>query len=372
MGVFQNTVEAFAPAWFQRTWMRILLRAVASAYDEMAQRVYDGMRAAIPYSAQGAAPRILDAIHGGGGIVWLVLDTSAPLTNVQEIWIYSAETTGGLVLDGTWKIRVVSPTEIELQGSSFVGAYVGGAILSYVGLRQCDVDVLGRHGGDRGIRLYSSEPELSKRYRLSRWRQLKKRRGSHLGELENLQPFWLSTLAATLPTMRIVFQDGYHLGPAAIWYTIDSLGRLTIHTETTSNWDYDGQTTKRARFWLIIYLPPGYSSAIEYDDGASVYDGGAIYDGITTLAIADIVAAVKEAKAAHSRLAAVIVTTLQPGDTVPGVAGVHRPFDPTDTAQTSADGWTTLPVGNWGNLVDPVTGLPTRPPWASWVYEDNP
>ena len=258
----------------------------------------------------------------------------------------------------------------SIDGLRSAVPYAAGARLADGRLIQCDPDVLAWHARDRGISIYSSEPDLSKRYRLSRWRQLKKRFGSHLGELENLQPFWLATQASVLPTVRIVHQDGVG-SPSCTWRTLSPTGTVTQNRRITSNWDYDGESFKWSRFWVILHLPPGYSSVIVYDDGTSVYDGGAIYDGVTALAIADIVANINEAKAAHSRLAAVIATTLQPSDVIPGVAGTHHPFDPLDTAQTSAEGWTTLPTGNWASIIDPATGLPTRPPWASWLYEDQ-
>ena len=246
--------------------------------------------------------------------------------------------------------------------------YAAGARAANGELLECDADTLGFHANDRGIRIYSSEPILSRRYRLSRWRQLKKRRGTHLGELDNLQPFWLAEETSQLPTMRIVHQDNEG-SPSSVWYTLTSAGVVEVHREITSNWNYGGLASKKSRFWLIIYLPPGYSSAVTYDDGSTVYDGGAIYDGVTTLAIRDMVDAVKEAKSAHSRLAAIISTTLQPTDDIPGFPG-RKPFDPKDTSIDLGDGTTSLPVGNWLYPVDPLTNLPTRPQWASWLYED--
>ena len=257
-----------------------------------------------------------------------------------------------------------------LDGLRDGNPYAAGAKLADGRLIECDADVLARHARDRGISIYSSEPELSKRYRLSRWRQLKKRRGSHLGELENLQPFWLATQSSTLPTVRIVHQDNEGT-PSAVWYTLSPAGAVTVKRRTTSNWNYDGDAAKWSRFWAILHLPPGYSSMVVYDDGVTVYDGGAVYDGVTALAIRDMVANLKEAKAAHSRLAGIIATTLQPTDPIPDCVGTHYPFDPTDTAQLLSNGATSLPVGNWGGLVDPYTNEPTRPAWASWLYEDK-
>lgn len=295
MGVFTDTIYKFCPPWFLGPEMGKLLAGFAGTLDDMAERSFEGRRAAIPYAG------------------------------------------GSKTDDGV--------------------------------LRECDEEVLDWHARDRGIRLYSTEPLLSKRVRLSRWRQLKKRRGSHLGELTNLQPFWLATPASVLPTMRIVHQDRSGT-PTSTWHTIDPLGAYSVVKSVPSNWNYDGQADKRTRFWLIVHLPPGYSTGIVYD-GPNRWDDGSIYDGVTALAIRDLIDGVGESKAAHSLLGGIIATTLQPTDVIPGVAGTHYPFDPSDTAQTSAEGWTTLPIGNWGSMIDPDTGLPTRPPWASWLYDPS-
>ena len=255
------------------------------------------------------------------------------------------------------------------DGLRSANPYAAGARTSTGTLLQCDADVLPWHAADRGIRLYDSEPELSKRVRLGQWRQLKKRRGSHQGELRNLQPFWLAEATSILPTMRIVHQSNEGT-PTATWHTLSSEGVYSVHRASPSNWNYDGQASKWARFWLIIYLPSSlaYGEPVYYDAGEA-FDGGSIYDGLTSAVIADIVAAVKEAKAAHSRLSGIITTTLAATDPIPGE--VVRPFEPTTTAITLSDGSTSLPVGNWGVAVDPVTNLPTRPSWASWIYEDT-
>lgn len=361
-------VEQYAPPWWRSPYMRTWLRSFGGVLDDMADRVYDGRRAAIPYSAQIKAPLVTAAANSGAGLVRLTLDNAIPIAQagVTELRIYGSETSGGLVLDGTWPINFVDVTHVDLVGSTWLGSYSGGAVIAFRGLHESDADALEYHARDRGIRLYSSEPLLSKRYRLSRWRQLRKDRGSHFGELENLQPFWLSTATSTLPWMRIVFQNNEGT-PKSYWYTLSPTGVRAIHCASPSNWAFDAQPNKRARFWLIVHLPPG-SAAAYYDDG-SLYDAGRIYDGVTSLLVQDIVDAVLEAKAAHSRLSGVIVTPLQPTDSIPGHTS-RLVFDPTDTALTDAAGWTSLPVDNWGTIIDPVTHLATRPPWASFVYED--
>lgn len=371
MSVFRETISQFAPPWWAERWGRALLDAAGSAFDTMAQRALDGRRNGIPWAGPGqkVQPRIVSAADNGSGLIRLTLDTTAALRDVPEVWIYSSATTGGLVLDGTWRISVVDGTRIDLRESTFTGAYVNSAVMSFVGLKECDEEVLPWHARDRGIRLYDTEPLLSKRYRLAHWRQLWKRRGLHLGELENLQPFWRSTMTSLLPTMHIVHQSNEGT-PTATWHTLHPDGSYSVHRANPSNFDYNGQPSKKSRFFLLIHWPEDYASILTYDDGVSVYDGGGIYDGVGPALITDIVDAVREAKAAHSRLAAVIATPLQPDDLIPGLLGEYHPFDPADTAQTAAEGWTSLPVGNWGTTIDPDTLLATRPPWASWLYED--
>lgn len=250
----------------------------------------------------------------------------------------------------------------------------------------CDVSALPHIAADRDILLYDTEPTFSQRYRLSKYLQLHRYRSTHFGEMSNIQPFFLGTDGLGLiPTIKVVHQSGGG-SPVATWHTLSpydasgeylgvspfppgSSGTYTVTTASPSNWNYDGQTSKWSRWWCIIHLPPGYAHEITYDSGA-VYDAGAVYDGISALAVADIVAGLKEAKGGHSRLAGVIVTSLQPTDSIPGFPGAH-PFDPTSSSTTNADGSTNLPVGNWGSVIGP-DNKPTRPSWASWIYEDNP
>lgn len=217
---------------------------------------------------------------------------------------------------------------------------------------QCDASALPVRSRDRGIRIYDTEPEASKRLRLSQWWQLRALFGTHIGEMRNLRPFFLPST----PRMRIVHQDG--AGASATWWTLEEDNRVSKVTRTPSNFDYDGSTAEWSRDYVVIYTD--HLSLIDpsiYDNGES-YDSGILYDGGPTAAqIRDIVSAIKEAQGPHYSLGAVIMT---PDPTS---------FDPLSTATTDPDGWTSLPVGNWGMGIDPDTGLITRPPFASWIYE---
>jgi hypothetical protein len=251
-----------------------------------------------------------------------------------------------------------------------------------VGMRRgyplrCTPDAFADLSKDRKIRLYPNESDQSKRFRLAHWRQIRRTRGCHYGEMINIQPFFLGPGGATvqpngdqyLPTIRIVHQSGDPGGgPIATWHQLDPFGGYTWTRPGASNWNWDGQTAKWSRWGAIIFLPSNFTGADVYD-GGDVYDAGATYDGVSSALVSDLVQGLIEAKAAHSRLSWVIATTLQPGSSIPGFPGRH-PFDPNDVAITLPDGSTTLPVGNWGNLVNNLN-QPTRPPWASFLYWDN-
>lgn len=215
---------------------------------------------------------------------------------------------------------------------------------------RCDPSAFPTLSVDRGIRLYPSEPEASKRIRLSTWLQFHRTRGTHIGELLHSQPYFLPDR----PVMRIVHQDG--AGASATWWSIAADGSLSEHKAVPSNWNYDGQTAKFSRFWVILYVPASIFNLAHYDDGG-VYDGGEVYDGMLTQVAQDLVNLILESKAAHSRLAGYILAT-DPAS-----------FDPTATAVTSPDGSTSLPIGNWGQPFSSPALTPTRPSTAFWIYE---
>lgn len=207
---------------------------------------------------------------------------------------------------------------------------------------------------DRGIRLYPTEPEESKRYRLSRWWQLRRQFGTHQGEMRNVQPMFLPNK----PVMRIVHQSNSPTQPVSTWHTLDADGVYSVHRANPSNWNWDGQGVQWSRFWLIVYTDQlGLAAQPEWDEG-QLWDGGSIWDGLLTSAqIADIVAGVKDAKGAHSKLWGVI---LAPDPTS---------FDPTASVVTDVAGWSNLPNGKWGYPIDNDTGLPSRLPGAVFAYD---
>ncbi len=206
---------------------------------------------------------------------------------------------------------------------------------------------------DRRIRLYPTEPIDSQRSRLAQWKSLHRRRGTHRGELQNLATYF----SPAKPLMRVVHQDG--AGGRATWHSLSEDGAYAIAKRTPTNWDFDGVTAKWSRWWCIIYRDPlmNWLDASTYDDG-TIYGDGTLWDGgPSTDQIGDIVEALKEAQGAHSMLWGVII------------ANNSASFDPESVSVTDSDGWTSLPVGNWGSTIDNTTGLPTRRPDATFIYD---
>ena len=215
----------------------------------------------------------------------------------------------------------------------------------------CAPEVLPYHASDRGLRLYGQEPLASKRARLAQWRQLHRRRGTHRGALEHVQPYFLP---AALPRVRIVHQSG---SGVATWHGVDAARSYSMLR--AFNWNYDGQITKWSRYWAIVYPgEAGYAASHVYGDGHT-YGDGSVYGGLTATQIADLTSIFLDWKAAHSRLAAIVV------------AWDSASFDPSKSPAQDATGWWSLPNGKWGSTIDPVTHLGTRPPTAQWIYEDQ-
>lgn len=217
----------------------------------------------------------------------------------------------------------------------------------------CQEDALPYHARDRGIELYPREPTASKRYRLSRWWQLHARQGTSLGMMANLQPYFLP---GTLPKIRVVYQDGG--GFSSTWWTMNPDGTVEHYRSAPSNWSWDG-TSAWYRSWIIIYTTGTVLDTMcaRYDDGTVYDDGATVYDGISAQVLPDIVRLVKSSKSAHEQVWGVIL------------AHDENSFDPTSTPSSNPDGTTTLPSGNWLEVIDPATQLPTRLSSATFLYD---
>jgi hypothetical protein len=269
-------------------------------------------------------------------------------------------------------------TFLEATGLTLDGAADG----MLVGMRRsqpyrCTVDAFPDLSKDRKIRLYPNESEASKRYRLAHWRQIRRTRGCHYGEMVNVQPFFLGPNGATvdsngvsyLPWIRIYHQSGNPGGGAkTTCHTLDPTGVYTWQRAAFA-WNWSGPTAQWSRFWMVIYLPANFPTNGALWDGSAVWDGSALWDGVPAVLLANIVAGVLEAKAAHSHFGGLIVTSLQPTADIPSHAGVH-PFDPTRASWPSnADGSSNIPFGNWTYPVwtsGANFGLNSRPSWATF------
>jgi hypothetical protein len=231
-------------------------------------------------------------------------------------------------------------------------------------LMQCEPDVLPWHARDREIPIFPSEPIASQRVILSQWLQLHARRATHRGELQRVQPYFLGADGlGVLPRIRIVHQDGD--GDGAMWHTVSGsydpggAGIYSVHRQEPSNWVFDASVEKWSRWWGILYTTgiPLLTSGVTYWDDGHIWDGGQVWDGVQSPIVRDIVSMFLSWHSAHSQCAGVIL------------ASDPLSFDPTATAIAFPDGTTSLPVGNWGFLVDPVTNLPTRLQTATWIYD---
>jgi hypothetical protein len=217
----------------------------------------------------------------------------------------------------------------------------------------CEVDALPLISKDRGIRLYETEPEPSKRDRLADWHELRRTFGTHRGELLNLRPYFFG---GKIPRMRIVHRSGDAV--SCTWHEMSPEGVYSAFRPAFANWIWDASHGAYSRFWVIIYVDGIGPDTAVYGDGTTYGDGSTTYGAhFSTAQIADMIGMIKEAKSAHSTFAGLIFAT-DPAS-----------FDPASAITTLPDGSTNLPDGNWDHIMDPVTGLPTRLGSALFVYE---
>lgn len=247
--------------------------------------------------------------------------------------------------------------------------YSGGAKTRGNVKLECASDVLPWHAGDRGIKLYTTEPEASRRLRLSRWRELKRRRGSHRGEMEHVQPYFLGEDGlGVLPRIRIVHRSNEDT-PRATWHTLSGsydpggAGIYSVYRKSPSNWDFHTFFERWSEWWAIVYTPGSVlAPGTTYWNDGHLWNGGQIWGGVPLAVLEDLIAMFIDWQAAHSRCCGIIL------------AHDLSLFDPTADPALVGDGRTTLPSAvwlgiPWSYLVNPATNLPTRPQNATWIFD---
>jgi Phage tail protein (Tail_P2_I) len=265
------------------------------------------------------------------------------------------------------------------QASGVVLDFYQERLLQGIRARQpllCDTSALPYIAADFQVTLYATEPLESQRFRLSQWKPLHRHKGSIRGAMMNLQPFWLP---GALPWIHCVHQDpggmcSFHaMSPGGTYSVVRPPGTGWWTWGQTPPWTRTDPQLKWSRLFWIVRLPPGTSNGFLWNAASPPWNGTGSWDGFSAQAIADTVAALGEFKAAHSRIATVAFTTLQPTDSIPGYSGRYS-FNPGDTYIQDASGWTSLPIGNW---VQPFwtggshMGQQSRFPYAFFPYVDN-
>jgi hypothetical protein len=272
--------------------------------------------------------------------------------------------------------------EQVLVGRLQANPYAGGPTLDRSGaarladgrLIECEEFVLPIHAQQRGIRLFPTESTLSKRIRVSSHLLLKQQRGTHLGEIRYTRPYFAPDSTAAFaplayPHFAVAFQTN-EATPRSVWIEMDSAGNCFHRVSSPSNFDIDGRPSLRTRYGVFVDMSAtGYSAPWTYDSGHT-YDSGGMYDvgdapAFTGAQMADVAAMLADWKSAHSWLQWVIFWWPMTGG---------APFPTWNATPTQdATGWWSLPNGanTWSGLVDPATGLGTRPPNMVWIF-DNP
>jgi hypothetical protein len=194
-------------------------------------------------------------------------------------------------------------------------------------------DALPFIGRDRGIRRGPNEPAVSFRTRLLLWREIWKGAGNAVKLLDELAGY----LTPQKARMRIWSQVG-------LVYTRDVDGTFTID-RVPGLWNWDGLTTLRSRFWVIIYSVGGepWSRDGTWGDGEKWGESGRGTWGST--ATLDQVQTIRA-----------IIGDRKPAPTV--CKGIIVSFDagafaPTDTSPP-------LPDGTWGRASRNIAGKQTH------------
>jgi Phage tail protein (Tail_P2_I) len=244
---------------------------------------------------------------------------------------------------------------------------------------QCDVSALSYLSTDRTITLWPAEPIVAQRQALISWLDIHRQAGTAIGVMRRVQNYFLTSIGVALPTIRHV-STNLTIG-VSDWWTLDGTNpdpttNVSRYASTSANWNWDGENNW-PRWWLIIYVPATYPIAgvTLWDDG-HLWDGGQVWDGLLTSQQYDDllgICADPHIVCGAMTFMGLIFTALTPTTPIPDLVsgGPSYPFDPASSSAALTNGGTSLPTGSgagdWSNVVDPATNLPTRPQWATFV-----
>lgn len=102
-------------------------------------------------------------------------------------------------------------------------------------------DGLALVGAERGIRRGFVESSSAYAVRLSNWIRDQKQKGTAIALLRQLRGY----LSGYPVRVRLVNNAG-------VWHTIDADGTYS-HSRQNGNWNWDGDTSKWSRYWVVIY-----------------------------------------------------------------------------------------------------------------------
>ncbi len=198
-------------------------------------------------------------------------------------------------------------------------------------------------GRDRRIARGWSEPDETYAQRLRRWRPDWQSAGSPYTLMRQVRAY----LWPALPLMRVVDARG-------TWYTLNADD--TVERVVGANWDWDGDTSRWARFWLVIYADGLWTRDGTWDDGdvwgdhgdaQATWGSSATYDQVRAIR-----AIVGDWKAAHAACVNIIVV-----------------FDA--EAFTPADTSPPLPDGTWAHWSKLVGGVQVHARDDRAIYWDG-
>lgn len=189
-------------------------------------------------------------------------------------------------------------------------------------------DALSHIGRDRGIIRGPQEPATSYRARLLLWIETWRNAGVGRAMLDQIAAF----LTPNAVRLRIWSQVG-------MVYTREADGSFGIEHVAADLWNWDGQTSLWARFWVVIYSVGGtpWTRVAKFGDRAGTTIGGrpglTMSSSATVAETRSIRGIVDEFKPAPSKCQNVIVSFDADA------------FAPTDAAPP-------LPAGTWGEYWD--------------------